>query len=818
MYLKSLMIVAVAFLLPNNMLAQSRLSGKVTGHNHVQLAGVIVQVENTLIAAVTNADGTYEINKLTPGNYRIKLSLLGHETVLETVDVQGSLVKDFMMTKKNYLTDEVIISATRLGDHSVSAYQTLLKADLEKNNTGKDVPVLLDLLPGVVTTSDAGAGIGYTGIRIRGSDATRINVTINGIPINDAESQGMYWVDMPDLISSVDELQVQPGVGTSTNGAAAFGGSINLLTDKLQPNAYGEASASYGSFNTQRATFKAGTGLLKNRFSLETRLSKIKSDGYIDRATSDLSSVMVSAGYYGKKSLVKFVLFSGKEITYQSWNGTPESRVNNDVAAMQDYITRNGLDEQDASNLLNAGRTYNFYTYNNQVDNFRQDNYQLHFSHELNSSFSLNVALHMTRGIGYYEEFKKQASLSSYGLEEVTIGTVVISETDLVRRKWLDNYFYGTTYSLNYKTKRAQTIFGGGSNRYDGDHYGRVIWAQYASNGKTDHQYYFNNGLKTDVNFFLKHTYDLSGKWNLWADAQVRSINYKFEGFDDNLTSVPQKQNYTFFNPKAGVSFKRKPNEAAYLSVSVGTKEPSRDDFTDSSPLSRPKAERMIDVEAGYKMTWKKVRTSLNLYHMQYDNQLVLSGKVNDVGNYTRTNIKNSYRQGIEFEMAAVLSKKIKLSGNVALSENKIKDYNYFLDAYDINFNYEGQQTTLFKNTDIAFSPRTVASAKATYSPLTGLEFSWSTKYVGKQFLDNTSNDNKSISAFTYSNLSAHYAFAIEGLREITVGATVYNLFNAFYESNGYTYGYSYDNQVVNENFYYPQAGINFMGQVAFKF
>lgn len=818
MSFKKWMSAGIMCMFANCCFAQITFTGTVKNETGQALVGAIVQLENTPLTTATDAEGRFALGKFKAGIYSVRVSLLGYETRSEKVDIQIALEQNYVLVKKSYVTDEVIISSTRVTEKSAMAFSTITKKQIEENNLGRDVPSLLDQLPGIVTTSDAGAGVGYTGIRIRGSDATRVNVTINGIPINDAESQAMYWVDMPDLLTSVEDIQIQRGVGTSTNGAAAFGGSVNVLTDKLQPEPYAESSVGYGSFNTQKANIKVGTGLIKNKFSIETRLSKIKSDGYIDRASSDLNSFMVSAGYYGKKSLLKFILFSGKEITYQSWNGTPESRANDDITGMLDFIGRNSLDQEDATNLLNAGRTYNFYTYKNQVDNFRQDNYQLHFSHQINNEFLFNAALHLTRGIGYYEEYKKHASLSGYGLSDVIIGSDTITVTNLIRRKWLDNYFYGATYSLKYQKEKWQSILGGAWNQYDGDHYGKVIWSQYASNGEIDHQYYFNNGLKTDFNIFLKNSYDITSKLNAWVDLQYRNISYEFEGFDNAFNNVPQKANYSFFNPKAGITFQRNKRETAYLSVSVGNKEPSRDDFTDSSPLSRPKSENLTDIEAGYKFTSRSFAASVNFYYMFYKDQLVLTGQVNDVGNYTRANIKNSYRAGAEAEVSYAILSNLKVAANASLSENKIKSYSYFLDTYDVDFNYTGQSETVLKNTDIAFSPSIVAAGNISYNPVRNLKLTLTEKYVGKQFLDNTADNSKSLGAFSYTNLAANYSIRLKSLKEINLGVTVYNLFNQLYESNGYTYGYSYDNQVVNENFYYPQAGTNFIGQVTLKF
>ncbi len=719
---------------------------------------------------------------------------------------------------KNYIADEVIISATRAKQKSATPFSTVTASDIEKNNLAKDIPSILELLPSVVTTSDAGAGVGYTGIRLRGSDATRINVTINGIPVNDAESQGMYWVDLPDLASSIEDMQVQRGVGTSTNGAGAFGGSINILTNKLSEQAYAETNFSYGTFNTCKATVKAGTGLLANNFAVDARLSKINSDGYIDRATADLKSFFVSGGYYGKKTLVKLNVFSGKEITYQAWYGTPEARINNDDVEMQNYIYRNGLDDEDATNLLNAGRTYNFYTYKNQVDNYQQDYYQLHFSHLLSNAFTFNAALHYTKGKGYYEEFKKNQPFEIFGWNAIIVGADTIDKTNLVRRKWLDNDFYGATYSVQYTNKKnIESVIGGAWNQYDGDHYTQFIWQQYAAAGLPNDKYYLNNGLKTDFNIFLKTNFEIKNKINAFVDVQLRNVGYNFTGFDELLNNVPQTVNYVFINPKTGVSVNHKYG-TGYISVGIGNKEPSRDDFTDSSPASRPKSENLTDLECGYKLLRKKFSVAFNYYLMIYKNQLVLTGRVNDVGNYTRTNVNSSYREGWEVEASCKPFSKLTLQGNATLSNNKIKKFVQFTDAYDENYNYAGQKEIEYKNTHIAFSPKLIAAGQLSYDVLKNFKATLINKYVSAQYLDNTSNNTKKLNAYSVTNFQLTYALHPKFVKEIGLNFTVYNLLNSLYQSNGYTWGYYTGQQLTTENFYYPQAGRHFMAQVAIKF
>ncbi len=798
--------------------AQILLNGTVKNESGFPVAGAIISFENSMQSTHSGADGQFVIEKQKSGDVTLHVNLLGYYEYKQKLSLQTNQKIEVVLFKNPIVSDEIIITATRIAPNAGMPVNQITKKEIEENNSGKDVPMLLDQLPGVVSTSDAGAGIGYTGLRLRGSDATRINVTINGIPINDAESQGMYWVDLPDILSSVEDIQVQRGVGTSTNGAGAFGGSINILTDRLHEKPFTESSISFGAFNTKKANIKAGTGLLNNKFAFETRLSKIESAGYIDRASSDLRSIFISGGYYGAKTLLKFVVFSGKEITYQSWNGTPESRIKNDVEGMQNYIDRNGLDAEEAANLLNSGRTYNFYTYANQVDNYQQDNYQLHFSHQFNTDFVMNAALHLTQGKGYYEEYKKSEKLSSYSISNVIIGDTLIKRSDLIRRKWLANDFYGGTYSVQYQKSIFQTILGGGINQYNGDHYGEVIWARYASGSEINQRYYADNGLKNDVNTFLKTTLKVNPKFTAWIDLQMRFVSYRFLGFDDAFANATQKVFYTFFNPKIGLSYKTSANSLTYVSASTGSKEPSRDDFKDSSPQSRPSAEKLVDVEIGYKYANEKLSVAANLYFMSYQNQLVLTGKVNDVGNYTRENVKTSFRNGMEVEANYKLLNNMMVNAAIAFSENKISNYTYYLDEYDAEFNYIGQTKQAFKTTSIAFSPPIILSGGLSYKIMNSIKISATEKFVDKQFLDNTSSADKAIASFAYTNLSLAYAFKIKNLITIEAGFSLYNVFNSKYESNGYTYGYRYDNETINENFYYPQAGLHYLGQVILKF
>ncbi|MDF2438241.1 MAG: TonB-dependent receptor [Bacteroidota bacterium] len=804
------------FALSFPLFSQHTFSGKINNEKNELIAGATVRLEGTYIASPSNSEGTFEIKNLKPGNYIAHISYVGYQTKTDTIKLSGDEVRNYGLKENTLLMDEVIITATRANERSAMAFTIVNKEQIAENNLGQDLPYLLNQQPSVVTTSDAGAGVGYTGIRIRGVDATRINVTINGIPVNDAESQGTYWVDLPDIASSIDNIQLQRGVGTSTNGAGAFGGSLNIETTKLNQKPYAEWNSSYGSFNTMKNTINAGSGLLNEKLAVDIRLSKINSDGFIDRASSDLRSYYLSAGYYGKKNIIKFITFSGYEETYQAWYGIPQSRLKGNLPGMNDYIFNNYLDAHEAGNLLNSNsRTYNPYTYQNQVDHYVQTYYQLHFSHEFNRNWNSNIAVHYTKGKGYYEEYKKGQAFSSYGLPDVLVGTELITNTDLVRRRWLDNDFYGTTFSLNYDShKKLSALLGGAWNNYTGLHYGEIIWAQYAVNSNIHQHYYNDTANKNDFNIFLKANYLVTKKLNVFADLQYRMVNYSFLGFDDSLKNIEQTASLSFFNPKVGVDYTLNNTSGVYASYSIGNKEPSRDDYTQSTPTSRPKHETLNDLEAGFRYASKKAMLNVNLYFMDYTNQLVLTGEINDVGAYNRTNVAKSYRQGIEIQGGIKILKSLSWEGNITLSRNKIRNFKEYID----NFDSTAQSVIIYKESDIAFSPEIIAGSTITFEPVRNLKFSFISKYVGQQYLDNTSNDDRKLDAFFVNDLRINYSIKTKYIPEIGFTLAINNIFSEEYESNGYTWGYIYGGKHTVENFYYPQAGINYMAGLRLKF
>ena len=694
--------------------------------------------------------------------------------------------------------DEVNVNALRAGEKTPVTFTNISKSEIEKGNLGQDLPYLISLTPSVVTTSDAGAGVGYTGFRIRGTDPTRINVTVNGIPLNDSESQGVWWVNMPDFASSIGNIQIQRGVGTSTNGAAAFGASVNLKTDGLNKEAYAVTNNTVGSFATLKNNVEFGTGLLNGKFAFDGRLSKISSDGYIDRAASDLKSLYLQGTYFGDNSVLKGIVFSGHELTYQAWNGVP-------------------------LNYLDTNRTYNSYTYENEVDNYRQTHYQLHYSQQLSDVTNFNIAGHYTHGEGYYEQEKLNQSLNAYGLQDIVIGNDTITATNLVRRKWLNNDFGGFTYSLKHKMGDLDLTFGGASSQYSGQHYGNVIWAQYASNAAFNHQYYWNKAVKLDHNFYAKANYKHSNATNLYLDLQRRRIDYTFKGLDAEGNSAEQEVNLAFFNPKFGLHHTLNENQVIYASFGVANKEPNRSDYTESTPDSRPTHETLYDTEIGYKQVGDKLTFGANLYFMNYENQLVMTGKMNDVGERTHVNVAESFRKGIEIEGTYKLTSKLTWAANMTLSENKI--VTPFVEHID-NWDTWGVDEVTHENTDLAFSPNIIWTSQLNYQVDKNTNVDFISKYVGKQFIDNTSSENRMLNDYLVNHLRVTYAWESKIFKTAKASLQVNNLLNNEYVNNAWVYRFISDDwdpsgadHYVNADSergynmagYYPQATRNYL-------
>ncbi len=687
----------------------------------------------------------------------------------------------------------VEVQAIRAAEKAPFAKTDLTKKDIEKNNLGQDLPFLLNQTPAAVVNADAGNGVGYTGIRIRGIDATRINVTLNGIPYNDAESQGTFFVDLPDISSSANSIQVQRGVGTSSNGAGAFGGTINLSTNEVNNTSYIGLNNSFGSFNTWKNNFQFGSGIFGHHFTIDGRLSSIRSDGYIDRAKSNLRSAFVSAAYVSDKNSLRLNIFSGKEKTYQAWDGIPEYLLD----SLRTYNS-NGTEKPGAP-------------YENETDNYIQTHYQLFYNHKFNDNWKANLAVFFTKGRGYYEEYKASQALADYGLPDYNDGNTIYTSTDLVRRLWLDNNFYGTIFSLQYQKKQTQFIFGGGWNGYDGKHYGEVIWATVQAAVPSHYHWYDLTAYKKDLSFFSKWTSQWTPHWQSFIDLQYRNVPYTINGFEANPGLMINK-NYSFFNPKLGITYTNK-GWQAYASAAIAGKEPIRDDF-EAGITQQPKAEVVYDVETGVEKKGAGYSFGAGFYYMKYHDQLVLTGKINDVGAYTRTNIPNSYRAGVELQGKATICKMLNLAANISFSENKIKNYTEYLDDYDNG----GQQTKFYPKTNISFSPAVVAGGTANLVPLPNSEISFISKYVSRQYLDNTSQRSRSLDPYFLQDIRLSYLVENKLIKSMNIILQLNNVFNKKYEPNGYSFSYIYGGALTTENFYLPMAGFNFMVGVNVKF
>ncbi len=688
---------------------------------------------------------------------------------------------------KEISLDEVLVGAIRVTTQTPVTFSNLTKKEMQSRNLGQDIPIMMNYLPSVVTTTDAGAGVGYTGIRVRGSDATRVNVTINGIPYNDSESQGTFWVNMPDFVSSTESLQLQRGVGTSTNGAGAFGASLNVLTDSYSQEANGELSNSFGSFNTRKHTIKFSTGLMDDAFEIAGRLSTIYSDGYIDRAFSDLKSYFLQGTYVGKTTLIKGLVFGGKQKTYQAWYGLedPDLRKNNrtfNVAGMY-------FDESGAMRF-----------YDNETDNYQQDHYQWHWNERWNDAWSSNLAFHYTKGSGYFEQYKQNQRFANYGLQPIVIEGQTINRTDLIRRRWLDNDFYGTTFSLNYKKNQTDWIIGGGFNKYEGAHFGEIIWARYASQSEIRTRYYDDFSTKADFNLFSKLNYQFTDKWSLFGDVQYRRVNFTANGVETGLVD----DTFHFFNPKAGVTFSWNETSKLYLSYAKATREPNRNDYENGNP--RP--EQLHDVELGWRYTADKFQWNINGYYMKYKDQLVLTGEINDVGAPIRANSGDSFRIGLEVDATFKVSEKWFLQPNFTLSQNKNQDFVFQRDGVLQNLG----------TTNIAFSPNFIAANRLTFVPIRNLQLSLLSKFVGAQYMGNSDASSSKLPSYFVNDWNVSYEITPSKIcKTIRLNALVNNLFNLKYENNGYFYTYDDDFSnpgsitTVEGAGFYPQAGINFL-------
>ncbi len=779
-------LLAIAQQSPKN----QNQTGKVVEKGSLQpISGAIISWGNQQI--LTNEQGVFII----PINTRQGFSInsLGYETLrvgpMDANKWMGREEKNntfqFELTPIPLFLQPLEVKAIRAADRAPFTKTNLSKSAIEKTNLGTDIPFLLNQTPSVVINADAGNGVGYTGIRIRGTDATRINVTLNGIPYNDAESMGTFFVNLPDFSSSVNSIQIQRGAGTSSNGASSFGATLNMSTNEFNSKAYTEINNSVGSFNTIKNTLKFGTGLIGNHFTVDARLSRITSDGFIDRASSDLRSYYVSAAYLNKKSSLRLNVFSGSEKTYQAWYGVAENLLKTDRT-------------NNPAGTEKAGAPYE-----NQTDNYTQTHYQLFYNTALNENWSFNTAFFYTRGKGYYEEYKADQRFSRYGLPNAVIGGNTFTRTDLVRQRWLDNHFYGQIFSLQYKKEKQEFTLGGGWSTYDGVHFGTIPFIAIGS-VSANYRYYDLPALKKDANIYAKWQTNLTKQLSVFTDLQYRWVKHRMNGFSDNPT-LNVNRSFGFFNPKAGIVYNAM-GWQSYLSYAVARKEPNRDDFQ-AGVNSQPTYETLHDWELGIEKKTTKYSFGITGYYMKYNNQLVLTGEINDVGAYTRVNIPNSYRAGIEIQAGAKINQWLNFSGNTSFSRNKISSFTEYIDDYDNG----GQVAIVHNNTDISFSPSMVSALTINFNPLNNWEISLLNKWVSKQYLDNTQNENRKLNGFYTQDFRTIYTIKHKWIKEAQLIFQLNNLFDKKYEPNGYTFSYVAGGSVITENFYYPMAGRNFM-------
>ena len=784
-------------------IAQNNFVGRVTDSSGEPIVGANILIEESNLITYTDEKGKFYLNSNST-NIDIQVSHVGYltkEIEFSNPNQEINIVLDDGIILK----DEIKVISTRAKYNSPFAFTNISKSFIEKNNSGKDIPFLINSTPSTYSTSDAGNGIGYTGVRIRGSDATRINVTINGIPYNDSESHGVFWVNVSDLASSANSIQVQRGVGSSTNGGGAFGGTVSIKTGKASEDFKLKYSSSAGSYKSFKNTLELNSGLIKNKINMNLRLSKINSDGYVDRATSDLKSYYASASYYSDKTSIDLINFSGKERTYQSWWGTPEGRINNDIEEMNNVIANNGYSDEQADNLLNSGRTFNYYTYDNQTDNYQQDHYQMHFNHDISNTANLHLALHYTYGRGYYEEFREDDNLSNYYdfLENKSL--------DLVRRRWLSNHFYGLTYSFSKKFDKSEINIGGALNEYDADHFGEIIQPQLM----VSEPYYFSKSFKKDGNIFIKYNLNITESAELFTDMQLRGYSHKMKGNDNDKSIIDVDKNNVFFNPKVGLTKSLNDKVILYGSIAVANREPIRSDYIDSK--IEPKHESLVNIELGKGFNYNIGSFNTNLYLMEYNNQLITTGEVNDVGAYIRENVKKSRRFGVEFTNV-LNTKDFYVNSSLSLSRNLVYNFNETLYDYGADFSQYNIIENKYVITDLAFSPGVLLNNHFEWKANKFLSFILNSKYVGKQYLDNTSNEKRVLKDFLINDFKIQTNLTNNVFNNLFFKIEINNIFNVKYSSNGYTFGYyggmDYE---VRENYFYPQATRNIMFSVSIE-
>ena len=785
---------------------RAAVKGKVTDINGNSLAGATITINNTYLGVHTGMDGTYSISNIKEGVYSICISYIGYETQIHEIRLTGQVILDITLEQKTLMTEEVIVNAIRAGSHSPLAYTNVDNEMLKKQNSGQDLPYILSLTPSLVETSEAGNGIGYTSLRIRGTDGSRINVTLDGIPLNDPESQQVFWVDLPDLASSVDNIQVQRGVGTSSNGAGAFGASVNIQSKNPENEPFAEINSSVGSFRTIKNMVSIGTGMLADKFAFQMRYSELKSNGFIERTGSRHRSAFISGIYRTDRSRLKFNIILGEEHTGIGWWGVPKEMLalNRRFNPAGEYTDTSGVKHY----------------YDNESDNYLQNHYQLIYSLKLSDNLSLNTALHYTKGKGYYEEYREDQPFIDYGVPSYSIGDSLISVTDLIRRKWMSNDFYGLVYSLKFRNERIEAIAGGGVNLYLGDHFGRIIWMRDAGITQKDYRWYLNNSRKGEISLYGKVNYSLSDITTLFGDLQFRYVMYNMKGIDDDLKDIGQEHRFRFFNPKAGLFFSLTPNQDAFFSFSVAHREPSRTDFKDVSGDrgATPGPETLYDSEMGYKLKTGNSLLAINLYGMVYKDQLVPTGELSNVGYPIMTNVKSSYRLGAEISTGLKPSEFLEWSLNITFSTNKITEFvEHYVDYNTSDWSLAYKSKNLGK-VDIAYSPSVTGNSDLAVRLMPELSLHLISKYVGKQYFDNTMNSERMLDHYFVNNLRIDIESLTKKIRSSEIQILINNIFNLKYESNAYGGNWFEDGSEKSWSYYFPQAGINFMLRLGLKF
>ena len=758
------------------------LNGKVVNENKEPLPGATVLIKEANKGTSTDFDGKFRVN-FPKGKYVIQVSFVGYKSVSKEISLTKNDAIEFILSANSTVLEEVLVSAVRVKANAPVTHSNLSKKEIAKRNLGQDIPILLNYMPSVVSSSDAGAGIGYTYLRVRGSDA--LNVTVNGIPYNDAESQGTFWVNMGDFASSTQSLQLQRGVGTSTNGSGAFGASLNILTDAISEEAGGEISNSFGSFGTRKHTVKFTTGKVNDHFELAGRLSNIYSDGYVDRAFSNLKSYFLQGSYTDENTLIKVLSFGGKENTYQAWYGL-------------------------SADELAANRRQNPYTYDNETDNYDQNHYQLHWNERFNKNWSTTIGLNYTKGSGYFEQYKEAEDANDFN-------NLITDGSDVIVRRWLDNDFYVVNFNTNYKNDVLNFIAGGSYSNYTGDHYGEVIWgSNLAENTAIRDRYYFSDAKKTDFSVFAKTTFNVSEKLAGYIDLQGRFIGYQTQGITSDIATIDVDSNFNFFNPKIGFTYKINERNSLYTSFAVANREPNRNDF--EVGLTTP--ETLNDYELGWRLKTENIKLNTNVYYMDYKNQFVLTGAINDVGAPIRATSGSSFRLGAEIDADIRVSDQLSVQSNATISSNKNRDFYLTKDGITT--------PKSLGNTDLSFSPDVILGNMITYRPVENLQFSFLTKYVGKQFMSNFSSNissNDVLDSYVTSDINFVYELETEKIfKAIVFTALINNLFNETYVDRGYYYTYddTWSNSGTTTTLdgagYYPQATRNFLIGVTLKF